>query len=69
MKRTSTGNFILNSIEFNCLASFASYILNQPMIPTSSDDYLRVDDILLDKVDISLLKKLAKHKYGKYGKI
>jgi hypothetical protein len=65
MKRTSTGNFILNSTEFNCLASLASYILNQPMIPTSSDDYLRVDDILLDKLDISLLKKLAKHKYGK----
>lgn len=65
MKRTSTGNFILNSTEFNCLASFASYILNQPMILTSSYDYLRVDDILLDKEDISLLKKLAKHKYGK----
>lgn len=65
MKVTSKGNFILNSDEFNCLASLASYILNHPMIPTSSDEYLRVDDVLLDKVDISLLKKLEKHKYGK----
>lgn len=65
MKVTSKGNFIFNSDEFNCLASLASYILNQPMIPTSSNEYLRVDDVLLDKVDISLLKKIEKHKYGK----
>lgn len=58
MRKTSAGNIVLSSREFNRLYGFLTYVLTLPQVPY--DEYQSVDNVMLSKEDISLFKKIER---------